>query len=77
MQSILESLERKALQLPEGQRITLAHKIMQSTEPCPDSGVAHWWEEEIVRRIELLDSGAAGRHDVSEVFRDLDKRLGK
>ena len=56
MQSNLEALEEKVLQLPEDQRITLAHKIIQSTEPPQDLAIGQWWETELVRRIDLLDS---------------------
>ena len=75
MQSNLETLEEQALQLPEDQRITLAHKILQSTEPAPDSDIGQWWEAELVRRIDLLDAGQTDRHAASEVFRQLDERL--
>ena len=77
MQSNLETLEEKALQLPEDQRITLAHKIIQSTEPPQDSGIGQWWETELVRRIDLLDSDQTGLHPASEVFQQLDERLAK
>ena len=75
MQSKLEILEEKALQLPEDQRITLAHKILQSAEPPQDSDIGQWWEAELVRRIDLLDAGQTERHSASEVFRQLDERL--
>ncbi len=77
MQSNLETLEREALQLPEDQRITLAHKILQSTEPEEDAAIGQWWEEELVRRIDRLDSGQTELHPASDVFRDLDQRLAQ
>ena len=77
MQSNLEALEEKALELPEDQRIKLAHKMIQSTEPPHDSETEKWWEAEIARRIKRLDSGATELHDASEVFRVLDERLAK
>ena len=77
MQSKLEALEEKALELPEDQRIKLARKMIQSTEPSNDSETEKWWEEEIARRIDRLDAGTAELHDASEVFRSLDERLAK
>jgi putative addiction module component (TIGR02574 family) len=77
MQSDLKTLEEKALQLPEDQRITLAHKIIQSTEPAQDSGIDQWWEKELVRRIDLVNSDKTGLHPASEVFQQLDERLAE
>jgi putative addiction module component (TIGR02574 family) len=77
MQSNLETLEAKVLQLPEDQRIALAHKIIQSTEPPQDLCIGQWWEAELVRRIDLLDSDQTGLHPASEVFQQLDERLAK
>ena len=76
MVSKLEILEKEALLLPEEQRVTLAHRMLRSAEPPSDSAVEALWEAEIVRRIGLLDIGATGRHRASDVFADLDKRLG-
>ncbi|MEM7147121.1 MAG: addiction module protein [Verrucomicrobiota bacterium] len=73
----LEMIERGALELPEDQRLTLAHRILQSTEPPEDSVVAEWWEGEIVERIAKLDAGETERISASEVFRQLDERLEK
>jgi hypothetical protein len=77
MQDTLKVLEEQALGLPEDQRISLAHKIIQSTEPPGDSEIENWWEREIARRIDRLDSGETETHDASEVFRALDDRLRK
>ena len=77
MSSNLEALEKEALQLPEDQRITLAHKILRSTEPEEDTAIGQWWEQELVRRIDRLDAGQAELHEASEVFRELDQRLGR
>ena len=47
------------------------------TEPAGDPAVDALWESEIVRRIDLLDRGATERHPASEVFAELDRRLGQ
>jgi hypothetical protein len=76
MASALESLEQEVMRLPEDQRVTLAHRILLSTEPVGAAEVDALWEAEILRRIDLLDRGAAERLPASDVFAELDGRLG-
>lgn len=75
MATKVDSLAEGALELTEDQRLTLAHRILVSTEPKPDSEVSAWWEVEIARRIDLLDAGATERIAASEVLRELDSRF--
>lgn len=75
MATVLESLEKEVMRLPEDQRVTLAHRILLSTEPASDPAVDALWETEIVRRIDLLDRGETERHSASQVYADLDRRL--
>jgi hypothetical protein len=77
MASTLESIEREALRLPEDQKVTLAHRILASAEPQPDPAVDALWNDEILRRIGKLDRGETTTHPVSEVFLELDRRLGR
>jgi len=77
MPTSLEAIEKEALQLPEDQKLTLAHRMLVSAEPVPDPSIEALWESEIVRRIEKLDSGETTRHPASEVFEELDRRLGR
>ena len=77
MQATLENLEQKALQLPEDQRITLAHRMLQSTSPPQNPAIDALWDAEILRRIERLDQGKTELHDSSKVFADLDNHLQK
>ena len=73
----LDTLEHGALLLPEEQRLTLAHRLLRSTEPAVTPSIETLWTAEIVRRIESLDAGITQIHDASEVFRDLDHRLAR
>ncbi len=75
MPNTLETIEKDALQLPEDQKVTLAHRMLMSAEPAPDPSVDALWEAEIIRRIEKLDSGQTARHPAAEVFGELDRRL--
>lgn len=77
MAQSLETIAQEALQLPEDQKVTLAHRILASAEPPARPEVDARWEAEIAARIERLDRGETGRHDASEVFAELDKRLGR
>lgn len=77
MARTLDTLEREALLLPEDQRLTLAHRLLQSTEPAPDPSLDSLWTAEILRRIECFDAGTTQIHDASDVFRDLDRRLAR
>jgi Putative addiction module component len=77
MATAFESLEKEVMGLPQDQRVTLAHRILLSTEPVVDPAVDALWETEILRRIDLLDRGATERHPASDVFAELDLRLGR
>lgn len=71
----LQSIESEVLRLPEDQRITLAHRILMSTEPFPNASIDSDWEMEIERRIVALDQGKTNRHSASDVFEESDRRL--
>lgn len=75
MASTLDTLEHDALLLPEEQRLTLAHRLLASTEPAANPSTEALWTTEIIRRIESRDAGTTQVHDASDVFRDLDQRL--
>ncbi len=75
MKIALNALEKELMQLSEGQKVTLAHRMLVSTEPAADPEIDAAWEAEIARRIDKLDSGQTERHSASEVFGELDRRL--
>lgn len=77
MATALANLEKEVMLLPEDQRVTLAHRILLSTEPADDPAVDALWESEIILRIDQLDRGATERRPVSEVFAELDRRLAR
>jgi putative addiction module component (TIGR02574 family) len=57
MAATVVSLFRKAADLDEGDRATLAGLLLESLDQPPDSGVEAAWAEEIERRIKELDDG--------------------
>jgi putative addiction module component (TIGR02574 family) len=52
-------LLREALDLPEEARAALATSLLDSLETETDADAEERWREEIVRRLDEIDSGAA------------------
>ena len=70
-------IEHGALQLPAKEQLKLARTLLENAEACGDTGAEEAWEEEIERRIQLIDSGLAKGRAFSDVLRDIDRRLGR
>lgn len=73
----IEKILKEASDLPIDQRLTLAHRLLESTEPAVIDEVDHAWDNEIMRRIERYDQSLASSRSASDVFADLDGRLGR
>lgn len=73
----LQTLAEDALQLPKDQRLTLAHRILDSVEPEADAAVEAAWDAEIRDRIRKYDAGQAVTVSAEDVFAELDRRLGR
>ncbi len=71
----LKKVSEEILHLPEDQRLTLAHKILSSVEPAPDSKIEEAWDSEIRHRIRRYDQGKTKTIPASKVFEELDKRF--
>lgn len=68
-----ESIEAAALELPEGDRIHLAHVLAQSVaRGTPEMEEA--WLDEVERRIELQNAGKVSDIDADELYRELRRR---
>ena len=74
--SKIDQLFKEASELPEDQRLTLAHRVLASNEPPPSAEVQQAWDVEIRERIKRFDEGRGKSRPASEVFADLDRRLG-
>ena len=72
----LEDLLSEASELPEDQKLTLAHRILVSAEPEVSTGVEQAWDVEIRERIARYDRGEARTTPAGEVFSKLDRSLG-
>ncbi|MDB6057339.1 MAG: hypothetical protein JWO95_1183 [Verrucomicrobiales bacterium] len=67
----------EALQLPQQEQLRLARTLLEHAEPTADTEAEATWEDEIERRIKLIDSGVAKGRPYKEVLRDTDRRLNK
>jgi len=73
----LSEITEKALRLPQGEQLKLARTLLESSEASADSGVESAWEQEIERRIQLIDAGLAKGRPFADVVRDIDRQLGR
>jgi hypothetical protein len=75
----LSDIAKDALDLPPGQRRTLARILLDLSEDDQDfsPAVEAAWEDEICRRMESVKNGTAQSRSVERVFADLDQRFGK
>lgn len=67
----------EALMLPRGEQLKLVRTLLERVEARGDLQAETAWEEEIERRIHLIDNGLAKGRPFSEVLRDIDDRFGK
>ncbi len=70
-------LRDEALLLPPQDQLRLARALLEQAVAVGDLEVEAAWEEEIERRIELVDSGLAKGRPFTEVLRDVDRLLGR
>ena len=74
---LLSQIARDALDLPPVQRLTLARILLDLSETDQDFSPATEaaWDDEIARRLNAVQAGAAGSKSFDEVFADLDRRF--
>jgi Putative addiction module component len=77
MSSDLASIAEEALKLPLQEQLKLARTLLEKSEAEGDQGVEAVWEQEIERRIQLIDTGLAKGRPFADVLRDIDSQLGK
>jgi len=73
----LSDVAKDALELPAGQRLTLARILLDLSEPDQDfsAEAEAAWEQEIVRRMEAVKAGTAQSKSFDRVFAELDSRF--
>ena len=69
-----DDIVKEALELPEDQRISLAHRLLSSVEPPESPDTAAAWDDEIRGRIGKYDRGETRPIPASEVFAELEQK---
>lgn len=71
----IESLTEQVMQLPVGQRLTIAQRILASMDENEEPGLKGEWEQEIRTRIERYDRDPGIAMEGSVVLAELDAKL--
>jgi hypothetical protein len=71
----LDKIYKEILVLPLDQKLTLANKILASSEPSENIEVSIEWDKEIKKRINKYDKGLSKTISLKKVFANLDSRL--
>ena len=77
MSKKFQEIADEALRLPQQEQLRLARALLESNEASGDLGAESAWEEEIERRIRVIDSGLAQGRPFAEVLEEIDRRLGR
>jgi hypothetical protein len=74
---LISDIAKDALELPVGQRLTLARILLDLSESDQDFSpeVEAAWEKEIGRRMDAVKSGSAQSKSFEKVFEELDRRF--
>lgn len=70
-------IAEEALKLPQGEQLKLARTLLESSEATGDAEADAAWEQEIERRIQMIDAGLAKGRRFADVLRDIDRQLGR
>lgn len=71
----LNKVTLEALELPNVERLSLAHTLLESVEPPSSSEVGNAWDQLIQRRITEIDSGEVEGVPWEQVKSEADGRL--
>jgi putative addiction module component (TIGR02574 family) len=73
----LRLLEKEILELPPRSRLRLAEKIMESIDDYATPELAAAWNDEIVRRVKEIQSGAEKGIPAGDVMKDARRALNE
>jgi hypothetical protein len=73
----LTDISEEALKLPQNEQLKLARTLLENNGGKSDAKAYEAWEEEIERRIALIDAGTAEGRPFADVLRDVDRQLGR
>jgi putative addiction module component (TIGR02574 family) len=74
MTTLVDELSKKALELPAGERVRLAEKLLATVHEV-DPEVEAAWDVEIQRRLAEIDRGTAKLIPADEVFAEVRRIL--
>jgi hypothetical protein len=74
MSKAFEEIAREATQLSQKQRLDLASLLLEMNDETSED-VSATWEEEILARIQAVDSGQTLGFSFEDVIRDAESRL--
>jgi putative addiction module component (TIGR02574 family) len=74
MTTLVDELSQKALELPAGERVRLAEKLLATVHEV-DPEVEAAWDVEIQRRLAEIDNGTAKLIPAEEVFAEVRRIL--
>jgi len=77
MSPTLADISGQGLKLPQNEQVQLARTLLESTEGTGDVDVEAAWEQEIERRIKIIDAGLAKGRPFADVLRDIDRQLDR
>jgi hypothetical protein len=75
MSRSVAEITQEALQLPHHDQFRLVRTLLENVELQRDPGVDAAWEDEIERRIAVINKGIAKGYPFAEVLRDVDELL--
>jgi hypothetical protein len=73
--SSIDRIYEEATHFPKDQRLTLAHRLLLSSDPEASSNVEYEWDILIRERIRRYDEGNAKTLSARDVFSELDRKL--
>ena len=66
---------QEAKNLPDDQRLTLAHQLLMLGEPQFSQNIENSWDSEIRDRIARYDRGEIQTRSAEDVLADIDRKL--
>lgn len=77
MSGTFADVTEDALRLSQVEQLRLARTLLERSEATAPNGANAAWEDEIERRIAIIDAGMATARPFSDVLRDIDRQLGR
>lgn len=73
----LIQVTEEALRLSQAEQLRLARTLIERNEINGEPGTEAAWEEEIERRVQMIDAGLAKGRPFADVVREIDRQLAE